>query len=135
MYFCLKHGLANTGSCVQGRERGVKVPVLCLSVLDPGSALGSWCWWGQAWDRLPAVARLGQKPECSFTGSPSAPSACLTCIWFFLVCCCPFLSNVMSPSVPKEPSENTHRQVYNYRAHLCCHARPRAAPSSAPGPR
>lgn len=34
---------------------------------------------------------------------------------------------MMQPGIPKEPQENKHKQVYNYRAHLCG-ATARAAP-------
>lgn len=37
----------------------------------------------------------------------------------------------MQPGIPKEPQENKHKQVYNYRAHLCG-ATARTAPSLLP---
>lgn len=38
---------------------------------------------------------------------------------------------MMQPGIPKEPQENKHKQVYNYRAHLCG-ATARTAPSLLP---
>lgn len=48
---------------------------------------------------------------------------CFVVVLFFL--------KMMQPGIPKEPQENKHKQVYNYRAHLCG-ATARTAPSLLP---